>query len=501
MAARAGSLRVRVDVPRVRGDAVEFSWSQDVPNPFQRRNGWQIEYEGVPLGSFHRAVLWEVFLTLQLPVWARSADRVEVVLPEPLPRIVTDWWRAYHGAPHVHFDGPLTDDTTYQPARRADGSVDIAVSFGGGKDSTLALHALLETRWPEQVLMMHLVHPFSRRVGARRRRTRRARDTVIGPAAEVAGVQSQLVSTDFLSGLTETGLRWRPHVNLYTAATLPALLHHGVRAVTVSRTAAGYRIDRHAGGGLRWANPSGRPERLAALATYHRRVLGIALTAESTHYAIGELVSFGALLRLYPQAFERIVMCMGTTRRRRWCLGCAKCTEYALFSLALGYVDSSFDYDTLLAGSPHIRRLVATTGVKPGQAAWHGNRPFVGSIGTPSHFATFCHALHRLDLSQPGLQVGREAGQHLRALRDAWGNVAFPGVEAIDPAALKVATPLAREVGLRAAEAFPLSGATDGHLLVGDRRAEFAHGEAMALPHLDKLMSGWEADPVRPVRG
>ncbi|MPZ95581.1 MAG: hypothetical protein GEU96_11900 [Propionibacteriales bacterium] len=121
MAARAGSLRVRVDLPRVRGNAVEFSWRQDVPNVFQRRDHWQIEYEGVPLDSFPRAVLWEVFLTLQLPVWARAADRVDVLLPEPLPRIVTDWWRAYHGAPHVHFDAEPTDTyswATGEPSSR-----------------------------------------------------------------------------------------------------------------------------------------------------------------------------------------------------------------------------------------------------------------------------------------------------------------------------------------------------------------------------------------------
>lgn len=499
------SLRVDVRPPRVRGSTVRFSWEQDRANPFQHRNGWSVRYDGVDLGRFHRAVLWDVLLSLQLPVWASQAQRVELRIPEPVPRVVLDWWRAYHGAEHVTATGPLTDADAYRPlphdSRSGAGECEVAVSYGGGKDSTFALHALLAGRRPEQVLLLHVVQPFGYRRLEQWRTRQRSLRTVVRPAVDVARVPAQVVVTDVLAVLSAEGRRVRPDVNLYTAATLPALLHHGARAVTVSRTVTTYRVGRTVEGARTWPNPSARPERLAALGAYYENVLGVRLRPESTHYALGELVSFGALLRLHPQAFARIVMCMRTTSRRRWCLDCAKCMEYALFGLALGHQADDLDYDVLLGESRYVRRLVAIAQeeqeLQEGRMRWHGNASYVRDIGAPAHFGSFCHALRRADPDTAGVRLGDAARENLRALRRAWGNAAFPAVEQIHRAALDAAGPLGREVALRAAAAFPVVDEPGSPLLVGNGRAEFAHGESMPMPAVEAMLRRWPGPPSR----
>lgn len=108
-------MRVTVHSPRVVGGRVYYSWDLSEPSDLQHRNRFMIRFHGVPLRRFHRAVLWEVLLTLQVPVWARMGQSVVVTLPEPVPAVVVDWWRAYHDAEHVEFVGPMTPERTYDP--------------------------------------------------------------------------------------------------------------------------------------------------------------------------------------------------------------------------------------------------------------------------------------------------------------------------------------------------------------------------------------------------
>ncbi len=501
--ARPHRLDVAVDAPHVRGGTVRFSWTQTSPNRLQYRNRWSVRYHRVPLRRLHRVVLWEVLLSLQLPVWARMAEHVEIALPEPVPRVVIDWWRAYHDAPHVRFTGPLTEERSYRPVRGdaggsdadgsgADGSgAEVAITYGGGKDTTLALHALLEQREPSRVLLLHLVQLFNDRRSHRVRLTLRSLRTVLRPARRLTGVPTQLVTVDFLGTLRKGPAAPGPHVTLYFSAMLPALLHHGVRAVTVSRTAAGYRVGRTRDGTPHWANPSGRPERLQALRASHRHVPGVELAAESTHYALGELVSFGSLLRLYPRAFDRIVMCMRTERPGRWCHNCSKCLEFALFGLALGHVADDLDYDRLLA-SPHVTALVDAARRRVTKTAWHGNAPYARLAGTASHFAGFCHALHQLDPADPALLVSATARKRLRLLKRTWGRVAFPAVASLDAAAVQAAGPLGQEVAAAASTVFPVAErGEEVFALVGDARAEFAHGGVMELPRLQQWAAEW----------
>lgn len=487
---RPATARVVLERPQVRRDRVRFRWTVDRPNPLQVENGWTMRYDGLDLAALDRTVLYEVLLSLQLPVWGLLADRVEVVLPEPVPAVVPRWWRAYHGTHHVEVLGPLLDVDTYDPLRRALGrrGPSVAVSFGGGKDSTLALHALADSRAADDLLLLHLVHPFSRRPAVHRKAVRRSRRTVVRPALRAMGARSQLVRTDFLGGLTARGRAARPHVALYVAATLPALLLHGVRAVTVSRTALGYRVSEGPDGVTRWANGSGRPERLEALARYYQRVLGVQLQPESTHYALGELVSFGALKRLYPSGLDSAVMCMRTVDAGRWCLDCAKCMEHFLFDAALGSPDARMDVDRLLGRSAYVGRLVRAAQDSDGRRAWHGNAPFDTRIGTASHFTSFCHSLHRIDPVTLRARLGSDARHHLDVLREAWGQVELPAAEVIEAEAVAASGPLGTEVAGVASRAFPVVPERPGLLLAGDDEARFRHGERMPVAGLEDIL-------------
>ncbi|WP_336923650.1 hypothetical protein [Aquipuribacter sp. SD81] len=502
-AARPARAVVRLLPPVVRGDRVDFAWDGDHPDALQLRRRWSMRLDGVPLDRLHRAVLHDVLLTLQLPVWARLADRVVVRLAEPVPSVVLDWWRAWHGASHVTFEGPPAPAGGHEPfvGRRPPlraGAV--AVSYGGGKDSTLAAHALLASRPAEDVLLLHVVQHFSSRPVSRLRTEARSRRTVLAPARRATGSPVQVVRIDFLSTLTPAGRAVRPHVNLYTAALLPALLHHGVGAVTVSRTAGGYTV-RDAPDGTRvWANASGRPERLLALSRYYASVLGVPLGVESTHYAVTETVSFRALQRLHPEAHAGMVMCMRTRARRRFCGACPKCTEFALLALssaaAAGRPDAlvtGLDLDRLLARSPHVLELVAAARATGDRVAWHGSGPFAPAIGTRSHFAGFCHALHEVREGGVVVDLGRAARDNLAVLTGTWGRRAFPAVTTVDERALRACGPLAREVALHAAGATGVRALGEDLadvLLVGNARARFDHDLGMPVPELDAVLAG-----------
>lgn len=353
-------MKVDVEMPRVRGPWVRFGWQQDGPNPRQRRNHFSIIYPGVPMWRVAPELLLEVFLSMQLPAFAGVDEPVEVRLPRPVPRAVPEWWCHYHAVHNVHV-GPVTTAHGYrpfrsQPARQRDR---IAVTFGGGKDSTLTAEAVIEDVGAENVLLLHGVNPFTLRRSALPLGALRSRRTILAPYRRPPyqsptyrhGVRTAMMLTDFMGNLNRDRMA-RPGVNLYLTAGLPALLHHGCTEVTVSHTAGGYVVRQRPDGTLRWKNAQHRPESLDALGDYYADVLGVELRPTSTHYPVSEFVSFATLRHCYPRAFGQMVMCMRATKpSQRWCLDCKKCAEYALFGLALGHVDPDFDYDTFFAGS------------------------------------------------------------------------------------------------------------------------------------------------------
>lgn len=498
-AGHPGRVRVRVHRPEVRGGRVRFSWDQDAPNPHQRRNDWWVHYHGVPVHRMHRRLLWEVLLSLQLPLWAVQGRQVEVELPEPVGRKTLEFWQAYHDADHVAFRG-ADDVRRYDPGRpvprrrlgRPLPPRQVAVSFGGGKDSTLAHAALLEKRRPRDVLLLHVIHPFHHSSSVRRHVTARSLRTIVWPARRLTRSPVQVVSTDFMAQLRQDVRGPRPHINLYAGAMLPALVHHGTAAVTYSRTALGFRVAHHRDGSVRFSNPGGRPERLRHLRRYLADTIGLPLHAESTHYAIGEYVSFGTVLREYPDRFRHMVMCTQSRRQERFCTRCRKCLEFTLLSLAKGHVAPDLDHDAVLT-HPRVQRIVEVARRRPRTGP--GPAPFHRRLGTASHFATWCHALHRIDPDLPGLTLGPGAHEVLKVLKETWGHP-FPAVERLDAAAVAAQGPLAREVARVAARHYPVvdqarSPEPERTLLVGNRPAAFDHEAVMPTPALDAWARQW----------
>jgi len=72
----AESMTVRVHPPQVRGGRVRFSWEQDRNQTLQRRNRWFVHYHGVPVARMDRRLLYDVLLSLQLPLWAAPGDHL-----------------------------------------------------------------------------------------------------------------------------------------------------------------------------------------------------------------------------------------------------------------------------------------------------------------------------------------------------------------------------------------------------------------------------------------
>ncbi|WP_380168722.1 hypothetical protein [Jannaschia sp. R86511] len=499
---------VRVGAPRVRGGRVLFHWQQDVPRWHQSRSRWFVHYHGVPLERMGRRVLFEVLLSLQLPLWAASARQVTVVLPEPVGRVSLEFWSAYHGVDNVRFEGPVDDTRRFVvprvgPRRRLGRRVPsrpLAVTFGGGKDSTLALRALLRRRPPREVLLLHAVQLFRGEPGTHGRAALRSLLTVLGPRRLLRS-PVQLVSTDFMAVLRRDRPGPRPHINLYVPAMLPALIHHDVHQVVFSRTALGYRLLPGRVGAEAFSNPTGRLERLERLRRYLVDVVGYDVHSESTHAAIGEYVSFASVARLFPDELDRLVMCTRAVGRERFCHACPKCLEFALLSLSEGHVAADLDLDRLLRHE-RVERIVALAGELDGRTARHGAGPYHRYLGTATHFATWCHALHRLDPEDSRLAVTEAARDNLRALKRAWGQRAFPAVERLDVRAVRAAGPLGQEVAAVAAEAFPLVDhdgreEEDHLLLVGDTAARFEHHAVMPTPRLDQWAERWAVPDAR----
>src|SRR3954464_10318450 len=107
-------MRVEVERPDVTGDAVRFRWTQSQLNPYQREDGFFIRYEGIDLTSFSVELFYEVFLALQVKVFAAFPERVELVFPAPLPKRSADFWLAFHNAGRVTIT-PLAKSAPYSP--------------------------------------------------------------------------------------------------------------------------------------------------------------------------------------------------------------------------------------------------------------------------------------------------------------------------------------------------------------------------------------------------
>ncbi len=424
-------MKVTVEPPHIDGDTVTFRWSQSAPNPFQRTNAFSLRYADIDLSRFSPQLFYEIFLAYQVRIFALYREPIEMVFQEPVPRPTVAYWLGYHGVSEMTA-GPLAEVERYSPWRPGGRPQrrrrSVGVFFGGGKDSTLAACLLSEVHGADEVLLVQFVHPFVAAAGERRRLEERQEALMLRPARESAGLATQMVWTDFLAQLTREGRAGRPHIYLYTVGALPVLLARGIRLAAFSREYTAHWTPHAGRGRTDFGHRQSRPEILADVSEHYRRVLGQEIHLTNANYFMSELVSFKVLAERYPDAFRRIVMCVGAEVDQRWCLQCKKCAEYALFGLALGIVDPDFDYDALLARSRYVRRVVdyATSGVVPSR---FGNLPWQPFVSTRNHFSSFCHVVARCSLDLVPGHLSDEARGNVAILKAAFGNRDFPGLE------------------------------------------------------------------------
>lgn len=504
---RPALAHVRLQPLTVSGGRLSVTWEIDPPSRYQRRCAWYLELHDLDLGLLDRRVLMDVVLALQLRVWAGEARSVVVHLPEPVGRVTLDFWRAYLDAGHVEFCGPVDDVSRYasppgtrpqstgrlgrlgrllEPglARRGPPRAHrVAVTYGGGKDSTLAYRTLVENRSPQDVVAVHLTQLFALGREAREEGLARSREVILRGLRDLGdGAVVQTGATNLLATYHRGRFVPRPHVLLYTAGILPALLAHDVDDVVFSRTGVGYRVT-HGPDGPTYANPTGRPEKLAHLRRYLRHVTGRDIGAESTHYALSELVSFRTLLHAYPDAFASMVMCAATRERRRFCQSCTKCLEYVVFALAEGHVAPDLDHGALFASDP-VRAVLARARGDRGVRGAHGSGPWHRDLGSASHFAAWCHSLSRLDPHDPGLGIPDAVRDDLAVLARHWGHP-FPAAATLEEGAVRGAGPLGAEVARVAARHHRVEDEPDRTVLVGEEAVGFDHRTPMPTPALD----------------
>jgi hypothetical protein len=428
----AGECPMKVDVarPEVAGETVVFRWTQSKPNPFQRQNAFFFRYEGIDLAAYSSWLFYEIFVALQLKVLKAYGEPVEVCFPEPLARASVEFWRAFHDAELVTI-GPLVDSVDVMPRRapirQSLAERPYAVFFGGGKDSTLTAELLAELHGGEQVLLVQFVGPLNSTRELERRLTLRQEAQMLGPARRRLGAATQRVWTDYQAQFRSAANHARPHVELYTAGALPALLAWGVELATFSYAWTEYALTRRRDGTPRFRFAGSRPESLADQSRHYRRAFGLNLVVTNLGMMFSGLAAYRLLAERYPVAALQIVPCTIGGIGERWCYDCKKCGNFALIGLAGGIADPTFDYDRFFAQSRFVRGLVAyaESGV---ERSFYGNAPWTSKLTAPVGYASFCQAIATLPLAAVVDRLGPRALANLLVVQALFGNREFPGM-------------------------------------------------------------------------
>jgi hypothetical protein len=433
-------MRVEVAAPEVSGETVRFRWAQTEPNPYQSENGFFLRYEGIDLGRFSATLFYEVFLGLQLKVFAAYGTPVEVVFPEPVPRQTVAFWQMYHDAEHVTIT-PTADVGSYSPwtagCAPESRQRSIGVLFGGGKDSTLATCLLAESYSADEVVLFHLISPHRPGTELAERLEQRQEELMLCPARERLGVATQRAWTDYLAQHHRSDFRARPHLELYTVGLLPAFLAWGVSVCTTSHSWTSYGIRRLENGRVWFHYAKSRPEMLATQSTHYRRVLGSDIALTNLNLLFTGFAAFRLLAERYPEEFKRVVMCVGAEVGARWCYRCKKCAGYALFSLAHGLPDPRFDYNRFYSRAPSIQQLVRY--IKSGvERSVYGNVPWVPAFSPDVRYLIDCHAYAIIPYSLIAGVCQGKALTNLLLVKAAFGNTTFPTYGCIPAKAIEL---------------------------------------------------------------
>jgi hypothetical protein len=486
-------VRVQVQAPEVSGDTVVFRWEQSEPNPYQRQNAFFFRYEGIDLAAFSTTLLLEVFLGLQIKVFAAYEQPVEVVFPEPVPYTTAAYWTAFHHADNVTI-APLDPSPRYSPwasaPRPAYPPRKTAVFFGGGRDSSLVASLLRELSSPEQVLLVQYVAPLQPSPALAQRLERRQEHLMLRPWRERMSVATQRVWTDYQEIFLPAGRFQRPHLELYTLGALPALLSRGVSVASFCHAWTDYSIARTSRGVTRFERGGSRPELLRTQSAHYRAVLGEDLTVTNLELPFSSFSAVRILAGRYRQALGQMVMCTRGGAEERWCYNCWKCVWHAIYGLAASFVDPELDYDRLFASSTYMRRVVAfaASGV---ELLPSGNAPWQCFMRIDYLHGVHEHALAVLDLNTPAKLLGRLARANILTLKALFGNRAYPVLESLSRQAVELlGSDLARAMIELGAEHVPVVDKVTGPFPEGihfdfDVRMPTRTGE---LEHIRKAM-------------
>lgn len=440
---------IRLEMPSVDGERVTYRWSEPDASRWQKVSSFQLVYPGVPVRAFSMELLVEIFMSLQWRVFALNEGPVRVELPVTMPRASLAWWQGFHETPQV--DAAPVADIRYsawakKPLIQEERPV--AAFFGAGKDSTLARSVLAEVYGDDAVLLLQMVHPFVRDHARNDKLRLRQRRLMIDPVLAGTRLAAAMVETDYMSNFTAAGMAARPHTNLYTMGSLPALLANGVRMASMSNERSAYWCRR---------NPSGtpaavgyaksRPEVYAALGAHLAQVSDVAIEFGNTHYPISEVLSYKILLERYPASFDRIVMCVVADEEHRWCMGCKKCAQYVHFGLMFGRRHADVDYERFWDKSKYIQKALALAEASGSRDPASGNLPWHKDISHSYHIPSFCHTMARLRADDPRRLVPAAGRAVLDRLAAAWGNRTYDQVEWVSSDAVAlVDTPMVRAV-------------------------------------------------------
>jgi 7-cyano-7-deazaguanine synthase in queuosine biosynthesis len=418
---------VTVAPPEIAGDKVTFRWTQSAPNPYQVQNEFFFRYEAIDLSQFSQTLFAEIFLGLQLRVFAAYDLPVHVVLPVPIPAPVADFWRTFHDADNVTI-GPLSADDSYSPwvgaAPRAR-SATAAVFFGGGKDSTAATCLASEVYGAENVVAVQYVGPLKLGDSYAEKLARRQQTIMLEPAGRILKVQTQRAFTNYQAIFSREWLELRPHVEYFTLGALPVLLTYGVRVAVFGYSWAYYNVVKQADGSLYFYHHLSRPETLMAQTDHYRAALGTELVVTSINNLLGSLATTIMLAERYPQGLETMVSCTSLEKGvGRWCNRCWKCFQASIYTLASGKLFSDFDYDQLLSDAPYVSNVLDYAFSKQEFNA-QGVIPWAKIIGDTHNYHGFCTAVATADFGMIPQRLSAKAKANVLMLQSFFGGHVF----------------------------------------------------------------------------
>ena len=305
---------------------------------------------------------------------------------------------------------------------------------------------------------------------------------MLRPARENLGFATQAIWTDYQAIFGPDGYHARPHVELYTAGALPALIDRNVEVSSFGYARTDYPILSRPNGQRKYIYPMSRPEILATQTTHYQRALGLDHALTNLTFLFPNIVNFRLLQARYPAAFAQIVGCTRGGPSTPWCFTCGKCFLYAAYSLFTGAIDPRFDYDAAFTRSADARRWTAyaESGV---ELSVYGNAPWRSDLMYPVVYTVLCHIFANIDVGLLKGRISNDAENNLHLFRALFGNHQFPNTHLLaTEVADFIGSPLIRRAQAIAAEHFPLVDRLPGPVLHGNELTIIDYQTRMPTP-------------------